>query len=55
MGLYTAGDKQKAAQIEKKSLILGCMRIIDVMNRHKEHPGFNSVVSVCTKDLSENI
>lgn len=53
--LYTAGDKQKAAQIEKKSLILGCMRIIDVMSRHKEHPGFNSVVSVCTKDISENI
>jgi uncharacterized protein (TIGR02172 family) len=53
--LYLGGDKDKKNEFARKVLLLGCMRIIDFMNRHKDHPGFERCINICSQDISKHL
>ena len=53
--LYLGGDKDKKIEFARKVLLLGCMRIIDFMNRHKDHPGFERCINICSQDISKHL
>ena len=52
---YSDASDEELCRIEKKAQILGCVRIINFMNRHREHPAYEAAVSRCLKDINERI
>lgn len=42
-----------AADIVRKSLLLGCIRIMDFLDRHNELPDSESCLKVCARDIKE--
>ena len=48
---YLEASEKELGMIGKKAQILGCIRIINFMNRHKDHPGYETVVTRCLEDL----
>lgn len=50
---YTGSQKREYLdKIEESSLILGCIRVIDYMNRHPELPDQEKAVQICVEDIS---
>ena len=52
---YPDAGENELHIIEKKAQIMGCIRIIDFMNRHKDHPAYDKAVTRCLKDLKESV
>ena len=54
--LYCSGAGEEIMkQVARDAQILGCVRIINFMNRHKEHPAYSKSVDHCLKDINDKI
>ncbi len=50
--LYSESAGQtSASDIQRLSLLLGCIRIIDFMDRHRDNPEFEICINTCVKDI----
>ncbi|MBR6173700.1 MAG: phosphotransferase [Eubacterium sp.] len=48
-------DRKTMEDTVRKARILGCVRIIDYMDRHREHPATEMCVSRCLQDLKRDL
>ena len=56
MELYLGeSGTQRMEETIKKARILGCVRIIDFMDRHREHPATEMCINRCLHDLIDDI
>ena len=56
MELYLGeSGTQRMEETIKKARILGCVRIIDYMDRHREHPATEMCINRCLHDLIDDI
>lgn len=52
---YHEANEDELQMIARKAQIMGCIRIINFMNRQKDHPAYEKSVSRCLKDIKEKV
>lgn len=52
---YPDANEEELRQTEKEAQLMGCIRVINFMNRHNGHPGYEKCVSRCIKDIKDGV
>ena len=52
---YQDASEEELQMIERRAQIIGCLRIIDVMKRHIEHPASGKCISRCLEDIEKAV
>ena len=52
---YPDADDATLAKVERNAQILGCIRILDYTNRHKDHPAHDRIVEQCLIDINKRV
>ena len=47
-------DESVKKKTERRAQILGCIRIIDYFDRHKEHPDWKMGIETCVRDITKH-
>ena len=53
--LYTGGDREAMEDTADRAQLLGCIRVIDFMDRKPEHPESSKCIEICTRDIESLI
>ena len=53
--METAGAGEDKEDVARRAQILGCIRIIDYIDRHKDAPDREKCISTCVDDISRLI